>query len=115
MLGVHHAGKDGKTLRGSSAFEAGADTVYFTTRDGAVITLDREKRKDGPEFDRHQFVIDPIEGTNSAVISVHRGGGQTERADKLLSTFVHHFVAPEQASPSYAVSEMPRPHSIAHV
>ena len=90
-LGVHHAGKDGKTLRGSSAFEGAADTVYFTSRDGSVITLDREKRKDGPEFDRHQFVIDPIEGTNSAVISVHRGGGQTDRADKLLSAFVHHF------------------------
>jgi AAA domain len=91
MLGVHHAGKDGKTLRGSSAFEGAADTVYFSCRDGAVITLDREKRKDGPEFDHHQFIIDPIDGTNSAVISVHRGGGQTDRADRLLSTFVHHF------------------------
>jgi predicted ATP-dependent serine protease len=37
ILGLHHAGKDGKTFRGSSAFEAGADTVYSTTRDGAVI------------------------------------------------------------------------------
>jgi len=91
MLGVHHAGKDGRTLRGSSVFEGAADTVYFSCRDGAVITLDREKRKDGPEFDHHQLIIDPIEGTNSAVISVHRGGGQTDRADRLLSTFVHHF------------------------
>ncbi|WP_460359563.1 AAA family ATPase, partial [Mycobacterium sp. ZZG] len=33
VLGVHHTGKDGRTLRGSSAFEAGADTVYLTTRD----------------------------------------------------------------------------------
>ena len=33
ILGVHHAGKDGKTLRGSSAFEGAADTVYFTSRD----------------------------------------------------------------------------------
>jgi len=91
MLGVHHAGKDGKTLRGSSAFEGAADTVYFSCRDGAVVTLDREKRKDGPEVDRHQFVIDPIEGSNSAVISVHRGGEQTDRAKRLLFTFVHHF------------------------
>ncbi len=91
LLGVHHAGKDGKTLRGSSAFEGAADTVYFCCRDGATITLDREKRKDGPEFDRHQFVIDPIEGTSSAVISVHRGGEQTDRANRLLFTFVHHF------------------------
>jgi hypothetical protein len=96
VLGVHHAGKDGKTLRGSSAFEGAADTVYFSSRDGAAITLDREKRKDGPEADRHQFFIDPIEGTGSAVISagksVHMGVDKTDRAAKLLSIFVHHFV-----------------------
>jgi hypothetical protein len=94
VLGVHHAGKDGKTLRGSSAFEGAADTVYFTSRDGAVITLDREKRKDGPEADRHQFVIAPIVGTESCVISkesVHLGVDKLDRADRLLSTFVHHF------------------------
>ena len=93
ILGLHHSGKDKKTLRGSSAFDAGVDTVYFTSQDGAVITLDREKRKDGPEHDHHELKIDPIKGTDSAAISVHRGGGQTERADKLLSTFVQHFAS----------------------
>jgi AAA domain len=91
MLGVHHAGKDGKTLRGSSAFEGAADTVYFTSRDGGVITLDREKRKDGPEADRHELKIDLMPGTGSAVISSHRGGEKPERADKLFSTFVTNF------------------------
>lgn len=91
ILGVHHAGKDKKTLRGSSAFEAGADTVYLTTRDAAVITLEREKRKDGPEHDHHEFKLDPIPGTNSVAISVHRGVDKPERADRLLSIFVHHF------------------------
>jgi AAA domain len=93
ILGVHHTGKDGKTLRGSSAFEAGADTVYSVTRDAGVITLEREKRKDGPSNDRHELRLDPIDGTGSATISVHRGGGQTPRAQQLLSTFVHHFGA----------------------
>jgi hypothetical protein len=91
VLGVHHAGKDAKTLRGSSAFEAGVDTVYFTARDGDTITLERQKRKDGPEQDSHELRIDPIPGTGSAVISRWTGGGQTDRADRLLSTFVHHF------------------------
>lgn len=91
VLGVHHAGKDKKTLRGSSAFEAAADTVYFTAKDGGVIFLSRTKRKDGPEIDRHELKIDPIVGTKSAAISVHRGVDKPERADKLLSTFVHHF------------------------
>ncbi|NOP96960.1 AAA family ATPase [Mycolicibacterium fortuitum] len=93
VLGVHHSGKDGKTFRGSSVFEAGADTVYSSIRDGAVTVLGREKRKDGPEYDRHELNLDPIKGTDSCAISVHRGGGQTDRADKLLSIFVQHFGA----------------------
>jgi hypothetical protein len=80
VLGVHHAGKDGKTLRGSSALESGADTVYFTNRDEGVIDLKREKRKDGPEHDHHLLTLDPIPGTNSCCLSVsHRmsQGGET--------------------------------------
>ena len=91
VLGVHHTGKDGKTFRGSSVFEAGADTVYAVNTDGGVIILDREKRKDGPKDDRHELKLDPIPGTDSAVISVHRGVDKSDRADRLLSTFVHHF------------------------
>jgi len=86
VLGVHHSGKDGKTFRGSSVFEAGADTVYSVIKDGGVSILEREKRKDGPSVDRHELKFNPIEGTASGAISVHRGGGQIERADKLLST-----------------------------
>jgi hypothetical protein len=95
VLGVHHAGKDGKTLRGSSAFEAAADTVYFTARDGGVITLDREKRKDGPETDSHQLEIDPMPGTSSAVVSRARsvpdGLGTNQFAEQLYSIFVQSF------------------------
>lgn len=93
VLGAHHSGKDGKTFRGSSVFEAGADTVYSTVRDGAVVTLNREKRKDGPECDRHELRLDSIAGAESCTISVQRGGGQTERGDRLLSIFVQHFGA----------------------
>jgi hypothetical protein len=108
ILGVHHAGKDGKTFRGSTAFEAGADTVYSSIRDGGVTTLNREKRKDGPEHDRHELKIDPVKGSNSAVISVHRGVDKPERADKLLSIFVHHFSATGASkSELRSVAEMP--------
>ncbi|CAN5407481.1 hypothetical protein BH09ACT7_BH09ACT7_05000 [soil metagenome] len=98
VLGVHHTGKDGRTLRGSSAFEAGADTVYSVTKDadsGALI-VNREKRKDGPPVDRHELRIDAVPGTDSAVMSSGNlstwGVDKTERAARLLSTFVHHFV-----------------------
>jgi hypothetical protein len=91
ILGVHHTGKDGKTFRGSSVFEAGADTVYSVTKDAGLITLNREKRKDGPPVDHHELKLDPIEGTESCVISVHRGVENSGRAEKLFSTFLHHF------------------------
>jgi AAA domain len=107
VVGVHHAGKDGKTLRGSSAFEAAADTVYSTVRDGGVITLNREKRKDGPETDRHELKLDPIAGTDSAVISVHRGVDKPGRADRLLSTFVHFSQTGASKSELRLVADMP--------
>jgi hypothetical protein len=92
VLGVHHTGKDGKTFRGSSAFEAGADTVYSMTRDGGAVTLDREKRKDGPETDEHELQLDLIDGTASGVLSRrHQGGGNTDRHDRLFSTYRQHF------------------------
>lgn len=95
VLGVHHTGKDGKTFRGSSVFEAGADTVYSVTPDGGLIVLDREKRKDGPQHDRHELRIDPIPGTGSAAISAgnlsKRGVDKSDRAATLLSVFVQNF------------------------
>lgn len=95
VLGVHHTGKDQKTLRGSSAFEAGVDTVYSMTRDGGTVTLNREKRKDGPEADRHELRLDLIAGTNSGVIGAQNpstwGVERSPRAAALLATFRHHF------------------------
>jgi hypothetical protein len=93
VTGVHHTGKDGKTFRGSSVFEAGADTVYSVTLDGAVIVLDREKRKDGPRVDTHRLKLDPIEGTESCTISLSRGVIVNDRAETLLSHFNYHFSA----------------------
>lgn len=91
ILGVHHTGKDGRTLRGSSAFEAGVDTVYQTVLDGGAIDLTREKRKDGPVEDRHRLRISPVDGTNSAIVVVHRGVDNSDRADRLLSIMSTHF------------------------
>lgn len=95
ITGVHHTGKDGRTLRGSSAFDAGVDTVYAVARDGAVVTLNREKRKDGPESDRHELKLDLIEGTGSGVIGASKLSNwsleSSPHAEALLSTFRQHF------------------------
>jgi hypothetical protein len=108
VLGVHHAGKDGKTLRGSSAFEGGADTVYFASRDEDVITLDREKRKDGPENDRHELALEPMPGTGSCVINYHRASDSKPRANDLAIAYSHHFSETGCSSAQLrAVADMP--------
>lgn len=78
VIGVHHAGKDGRTLRGSSAYEGGADTVYFVERDGIAIHLERQKRKDGPVVDNHTLRFAPIEGTESGVLENQSQGSETD-------------------------------------
>jgi hypothetical protein len=93
VLGVHHAGKDGKTSRGSSALEAGVDTSYFSQRDGAGFSLTREKRKDGPEHDHHHLKLDPVPGTESCVMSSHGGETDGSRADVLRLIMSQHFVS----------------------
>ncbi|SLH68895.1 Uncharacterised protein [Mycobacteroides abscessus subsp. massiliense] len=93
VLAVHHAGKDGKTLRGSSALESGADTVYLSVReeDTNLTVVERTKRKDGPQHDRHALRLEPIEGTGSAVLSRSVAADKPERADKLLAIFHQYF------------------------
>jgi hypothetical protein len=109
ILGVHHAGKDGKTFRGSSVFEAGADTVYAVGKDGGAITLDREKRKDGPLADVHRLKLTPVEGTPSAILEVSRGDTNRDRAGALLSHFESHFaITGARTTQLLDVAEMPR-------
>jgi AAA domain len=87
ILDVHHTGKDEKTSRGSSAFEAGADTVYFARRDpeeplSPNFTLTRQKRKDGPEHDNLALYFDRIEGTDSGTIAAGRSTFPSFPADQ---------------------------------
>ena len=91
VTAVHHTGKDGRTFRGSSVFEAGADTVYAVNLDGQVVTLKREKRKDGPQDDQHSLKLDPIPGTDSCVMSIHRGADTSGAAARLMSVFLSVF------------------------
>ena len=91
VLGVHHTGKDAKTLRGSSAFEAGVDTVYQVSTDGGAIDLIREKRKDGPAEDRHRLKITPIADTTSAAIEATSAWADGSSADRLMAVFTSAF------------------------
>lgn len=95
VLGVHHAGKDGRTFRGSTTFEAGADTVYAVAQDDAApLLLDRTKRKDGRLNDTHRLKLTAVDGTSSCIVeSSHLTSETTARAATLLSQFVSLFGA----------------------
>jgi len=89
VLAVHHTGKDRSTIRGSSALEAGVDTIYTTEGDARLIQLTRTKRKDGPLEDRMQLKLDPA--LESVVVVSARGADMTQAADTLMSAFVSAF------------------------
>lgn len=93
-LGVHHTGKDGKTLRGSSALEGGVDTVYSVARDGNKLKLDRQKRKDGPQGDSHDLTLTPFPNTDSCIVERARATTTAERSDQaqqLIDCFKEYF------------------------
>lgn len=90
VLAIHHTGKDGKTIRGSSAFEAAMDTVYQVDGDSQLLRLRRTKRKDGPTPDTLALRLEAVEGTDSVVVS----GGKvdtTPTVERIMSTFVSTF------------------------
>jgi hypothetical protein len=78
VLLVHHAGKDRTNIRGSSALEAAADTVYLAEGDATHVRLKRTKRKDGLLEDELHLRFRPIPGTGSGVVESHEAVGQTE-------------------------------------
>lgn len=89
---AHHTGKDRTTIRGSSALEAGVDTVYKTEGDTRHLVVSRTKRKEGPTEDTLQLQLKAVAGTDSAILSAlvanMRGGPS---ADDLLSHFISHY------------------------
>lgn len=89
VLCVHHAGKDGQTLRGSSAYEAGVDTVYFVEKDMMNMSLRCTKRKDGPDNDRLSLRLEPIPAADSCVVNGYTGKSSApdDAAEKLKGIF----------------------------
>lgn len=110
VLIVHHTGKDRTTVRGSSALEAGVDTVYTTEGDATLVKLTRTKRKDGPTEDVHQLRLHVIDGTSSGVVlptdDVRLG---SDRARELVSLFDSHFGSTGASSSTLRdASQMPK-------
>jgi len=60
VLVVHHEGRSGDHLRGSTALEGAATTVMKVDRDGPELTLSCLKQKDGTEFEPIRFALVPM-------------------------------------------------------
>lgn len=84
IAAVHHTGKDGRTTRGSSAFEDGVNTVYLSTGDAGVIELNRTKRKDGPTEDRRRFTLKTNKATDNAYLQLVTSDVITDSPSELL-------------------------------
>ncbi|MBB3082946.1 AAA family ATPase [Geodermatophilus sabuli] len=88
---AHHTGKDRSTIRGSSALEAGVDTVYTTDGDPRLMKMSRTKRKDGPREDTLQLKLSPV--LDSGVVVSALAADMKPNAQALMSVFMSAFGA----------------------
>lgn len=85
ILIVHHQGRSGENMRGSSALDGGADAIRKVSKDGDIITMSSPKTKDAPDFEPFTMRLEPIEyqetdGTtdNSAILRLVESGSLTK-------------------------------------
>lgn len=72
VLIVHHQGRNGDHMRGSTAMEGAATTIIKVTKDDAILTVECTKQKDAPEFDALRLRLVPYE--SSAIVSLTDAG-----------------------------------------
>lgn len=91
VLIVAHTDATDTKVRGATAIEDNADTVYRLRGDEGYLELTRTKRKDGPPEDRVQLQLKAI--LDSCVLQNTRGQDHvlSGRAEGLMSVFTEHF------------------------
>jgi hypothetical protein len=72
ILTVHHQGRTGEHMRGSTALEGAATSIIQVVKDDAEITVSCEKQKDAEEFADIALKLVPI--GDSAVLMPSDGG-----------------------------------------
>jgi hypothetical protein len=68
VLLVHHEGRTGENLRGSSAMEGAATTIVRVALDGTHLRIENPKQKDGPKFS--PILLEMVECADSVVLQV---------------------------------------------
>lgn len=67
VLIVHHQGRSGDHMRGSTAMEGAATTIIKVAKDDDVLTIECTKQKDAPEFE--PFALRLVSYDSSAILS----------------------------------------------
>jgi hypothetical protein len=68
VLIVHHQGRSGDHMRGSTALEGAATTIVKVVKDEESISIECMKQKDAPEFDKIDLRL--IAHDSSAILSL---------------------------------------------
>jgi hypothetical protein len=90
VLLVHHTGKDGIDVRGSSALRGAANTMIKVEAEGRVVRLINQapagKQKDAVPFDTVSLVAESVTLAKgeSVVLRAFDGPAQTAAADRYL-------------------------------
>lgn len=71
VLIVHHQGRGGEHLRGSTAMEGAATTLIRVEKDADEVVIRCDKQKDGPEFEPFKLRLIPT--GSSAILSLTDG------------------------------------------
>lgn len=92
VLVVHHEGRAGEHMRGSTALEGAATTIMRASKDGPMVYLSCRKQKDEEEF--AEIPLRLFRLGESAILS-HEGVGLshivTESETRLVETLRDHF------------------------
>lgn len=68
VLVVHHQGRSGEHMRGSTALEGAANTVIRVTKEDDIVELECSKQKDAVEFDKISLRL--VQYGSSAILSL---------------------------------------------
>lgn len=79
---VHHQGRNGDHMRGSTALDGAADTVIAVSKDDDVITVKNTKQKNTEEHEDIELTLSPIGDSAVLKLASGRAGGDRPAAMK---------------------------------
>jgi DNA-binding transcriptional ArsR family regulator len=80
VMVVHHKGRNGDHMRGSTAMDGAADTVIEVSKDGDIVTVKNTKQKNVEEHEDIQLRLSPIGESAVLVLADSSGSGDNSAA-----------------------------------